>query len=355
MWTFNRTQNRTGLYIFRSTHPRAIDQEYNHPARLLLNGYWVSSFCLGCANPKCMYFSEEEISCHEFPDFAYDRNNSVCPFSAMSWDYEADVPHINHDACIKCGLCAIRCPMGALYSSNGRITVSRPYEAGRFIQKVQYNNAGIQCQQQQLTPIERIAWHHRFQKESDVVLHSLYSSLSQIDGRSNIANLLVRNLLICLGYHCAVSRIGDVYTRTDAVYSGGYGRNYTLGAIEIEFGRDTLDASRGILDDIAVFHSRNNIDKNTNSALVVCLSFPNRRQGYLQVIKDIRQVLNLEIQTFSVGALFMFAWNSAQINLARKEFYVDFDSLSIREATNYRLGRAPEISDGYLGILEPEK
>ena len=51
----------------------------------------------------------------------------------------------------------------------------------------------------------------------------------------------------------------------------------------------------------------------------------------------------------------MFAWNSAQINLSAKEFYVDFDSLSIRDATQFRLGRSPEISDGYMGILEPEK
>lgn len=355
MLTFNRTQNRNGLYVFRAIQPRAIDQEYLRPARLLLNGYWNYSFCLGCANPKCMFFSDDEIRCSEFPDFAYDRNNNVCPFNAMSWNYEADVPQIDHNACIKCGLCAVRCPMGALYLNNGRITVSRPYEAGRFIQKVQYVNTGIQCQQRQLSLIERIAWQHRFQKESDAILHNLYSSLSQIDGRSNTANILVRNLLICLGYRCAVSRIGDVYTRTDAVYAGGYGPNFTLGAIEIEFGRDTLDASRGILDDIAVFHSRSNIDKNTNSAIVVCLSIPNRRQGYLQVIKDIRQVLNLQIQTFSVGVLFMFAWNSAQINLSAKEFYVDFDSLSIRDATQFRLGRSPEISDGYMGILEPEK
>ena len=125
--------------------------------------------------------------------------------------------------------------------------------------------------------------------------------------------------------------------------------------MEIEFGRDTLEASRGILDDIAVMHSRNHLDKNDNAALVVCLSFPNKRQGYFQVIKDIHRVLGLKIQTISLGALLLLMWNSAAVNFLSREFYVDFDHLSIREITEFRLDRRVNLSEGRLGILEPEK
>lgn len=66
------------------------------------------------------------------------------------------------------------------------------------------------------------------------------------------------------------------------------------GVVEIELGRDTLEASRGILDDIAVIHSKNNLDKNDNVALVVYLSFPNKRQICLQVSKDVNRVVGLK-------------------------------------------------------------
>ena len=139
------------------------------------------------------------------------------------------------------------------------------------------------------------------------------------------------------------NRVSDIHFAA----TSGYGYN--------DLGRDTLEASRGILDDIAVMHSRNNLDKNDNAALVVCLSFPNKRQGYFQVIKDIHQVLDLKIQTISLGALLLLVWNGASVNFLSHEFYVDFDNLSIRGITEFRLNRRVTLSEGKLGILEPEK
>ena len=92
----------------------------------------------------------------------------------------------------------------------------------------------------------------------------------------------------------------------------------------------------------------------TMQRLVVCLSFPNKRQGYFQVIKDINRVLGLKIQTISLGALLLLVWNGAQVNFLSREFYVDFDNLSIRGITEFRLNRRINLSDGKLGILEPE-
>ena len=102
-------------------------------------------------------------------------------------------------------------------------------------------------------------------------------------------------------------------------------------------------------------HSRNDLNKNENAALVACLSFPNKRQGYFQVIKDIDRVLGLIIQTISLGALLLLVWNGAQADFLSREFYADFDNLSIRGIMEFRLGRHVNMSEGKLGILEPEK
>ena len=75
----------------------------------------------------------------------------------------------------------------------------------------------------------------------------------------------------------------------------------------------------------------------------------------LSSIKDINRVLGLKIQTISLGALLLLVWNGAQVNFLSREFYVDFDNLSIRGITEFRLNRHVNISEGKLGILEPEK
>ena len=73
------------------------------------------------------------------------------------------------------------------------------------------------------------------------------------------------------------------------------------------------------------------------------------------LIKDIHRVLDLKIQTISLGALLLLVWNGASVNFLSREFYVDFDNLSIRGITEFRLNRRVTLSEGKLGILEPEK
>ena len=70
---------------------------------------------------------------------------------------------------------------------------------------------------------------------------------------------------------------------------------------------------------------------------------------YIQVIKDIHRVLDLKIQTISLGALLLLVWNGAAVNFLSREFYVDFG------ITEFRLNRHVLLSEGKLGILEPEK
>ena len=48
-------------------------------------------------------------------------------------------------------------------------------------------------------------------------------------------------------------------------------------------------------------------------------------------------------------------WNGVAVNFLSREFYVDFDNLSIRGITEFRLNRHVLLSECKLGILEPEK
>ena len=139
----------------------------------------------------------------------------------------------------------------------------------------------------------------------------------------------------------------------DAIYSSSGG---SFGAVEIEFGRDTLDASRGILDDIAVLNTRYGIKKQNNRPLVICLQLPNIRQGYWQVIRDVKIVEGIKIETITIGALMYLLWNGCIFKPEDDQYYIDYDNMDLRRilCTQTKC-KDISISKKKLGIMEPMK
>ena len=303
--------------------------------------------CLSCSNPKCMKFAVDEIKCMEVQNFSNDNSLNVCPVNALAWDEEKEIPKIDNSKCIDCGICMRRCPVGALYF-DGEVKVnSTPSAQQRMVTATESN---ILIQNEQLESLENIKRTGILIMESNDIFNTIYDKLSNL--KSQFHNIVGRNLLISLGCYSAMRRIGDVYTRMDAVYSSADG---SFGAVEIEFGKETLDASRGILDDIAVLFTRYGIGKDENIPLVICLSLPNVRQGYWQVVKDIKNVEEINIGTLTIGALFLLNWNGCLLMPDDVTYYLDYDNMNLRNVIAWQIGREPKISEKHLGILEPVK
>lgn len=311
------------------------------------DGTNCSISCLNCKNPLCMKYLESEISFEKVPTFSSDTNNYVCPVNAIKWNSKTESPEIEQDKCIKCGLCMKRCPVGAIYCDD---SVKVNTEKSSIQEIVIPDDTKELLQKEQIEEMYNIPRIGTLFIETEDLLNEIYEKLSNI--RHEAHNIIVRNILLGLGCSCAIRRIGDVYTRMDAIYNSG---TNSIGAMEIEFGKDTLDASRGILDDIAVLNTRYNIPKEQNNPLVVCLQLPNARQGYWQVVKDIKVVENIKINTISIGALLILLWNNKNLNLCTNPFYADFDNMSIKKCVEDILGRKIQLIDGSIGIFEPIK
>lgn len=306
--------------------------------------------CLGCINPRCMFFSDEEIECDYIEGFPNDKSTAVCPVGAVSWESTSETPIIDSKKCINCGVCVSRCPVGALYFSNTGILTTNT-SPGKNVE-IKMANTRIRSihlhQIEQLVKLPRIGVTLN---ASDRLFESIYGKLVHL--KSNYHNDVARSLLIALGCKCSMRRVGDVYTRMDAVYSSPAG---SFGAVEVEFGRDTLDASRGILDDIAVLNTRYGVNKHNNKAIVICLQLPNARQGYWQVVRDVKKVEGIKIGTITVGALMFLLWNGCTFEPEDDRYYIDYDNMDLRHILCVQVDCDNiSLSDKELGIAEPMK
>lgn len=349
MQVFKESVERESIVLMKKTPNNVIHYE-NRPAELVLSDFSNErAGCLRCTNPRCMYFSNSEITCDEVPDFPKDSATNVCPVNAIKWERHADQPTINNDLCFKCGLCMKRCPVGAIYYSKGRVKVNA--EISSIQESVLPTRENISVHRKQMDILTKVKkWGCYIREHRGETIREAYDKLGHLN--NNYHNIVGRNLLIGLGCRCSMRRIGDVYTRMDAVYSS---TNGAFGAVEVEFGKDTLDASRGILDDVAVLNTRYGIKKNAETPLVICLQLPNARQGYWQVVKDINCVESIKINTVSIGALLLMLWNNVTLDMKDNPFYADYDNMEIRTRLEYILDAEIKLPIKDLGILEPEK
>lgn len=347
MRVFSETANRRNISILQAI-PSHIEYRPDAPAIAHFpDGRNMQLGCIGCTNPKCMRFDPKDIMCGEVENFPNDKSLDVCPVEAIQWDSDSDTPIIDTQKCINCGICINRCPIGAVYF-DGVVKVNKDISDNQIRRSA--DNATVILQKQQIEELEDIRKSGISVMESDQLLEAIYEKLMGI--RSNYHNIIARNLLISLGCRSAMRRIGDVYTRMDAVYASA---DNCFGAVEVEFGRETLDASRGILDDIAVLYTRYGIEKDENTPLVICLQLPNARQGYWQVVKDVKTVEDIPISTITIGALMLLNWNGCLLMPDDVTYYLDYDNMNLRSVIAWQLDRDIQVSDKLLGILEPMK
>lgn len=297
--------------------------------------------CLNCANPRCMQIEEKNTICSSLTEIASSADLSLCPTKAISVDQFSI--KIDSEKCIGCGLCVVACPVGAISMKNDKAIVDTKSESS--LKELEVNPANIIIQEEYIAKctVEKSVCY-----ENDALMEKIFDGIKHLSQEKQ--NALVRNILIMLGNNATITRKGVVYMRMD----GFYQNSKKKGVFEVETGADLLDVSRAILDDIAVLNVRHKIKVEEETPLAICLGFPNKRTDYWQVVKDIKDITGIKIQTITIGALLLLMWNNKCLE-DMEGFYVDVDNTSIREIIEKCLGRKANISNGMLGMLEIQK
>ncbi len=206
--------------------------------------------CLRCPDTPCMRFRDEEVVSVSLPEFPADRNPATCPAGAIT-GLSDGVPSINPESCMLCGVCASRCPVGAIRMIPHAVIDDTPRPA--FLET--YDDAIADAAARAVSAVPRSG---EFLIESDTVADELRSRMIAAWSRNGdrFPDILARNLLIATGCGAAMRRKGDVSARMDIILGLPWPE---FGFAEAEFGVEAvLDAPRDLLDDIAVLNSVSN-------------------------------------------------------------------------------------------------
>lgn len=342
---FKSKINTHEVFIFNNVGLiKSIAHKECSPSFLYLSdGEQKQSACMRCVNPRCINFPIEKIDTNWIADFPKDISTKVCPVDCIEIG-ESGIPIIKSNECISCGLCALACPVGAIYAHNGNFYVNNVVnDPTLFAKKSSENLNHVNLQRLQIEHLSKIPHTGSIIDKSTNYMKLVYD---KIENNVN-PNIFVRNILILLGISAASKRNGDVYTRMDLIVKY---RN-KIGEAEIEFGEDTLSASRRILDDIAMLKCRYNIPIDNNIPIVITLKLPNKRQGFWQVVSDINNVLNIKINTVTVGALLILCWHFSEF--IPEKYYIDSSNMKIKELVESEIGM--KINEDIKGIFNPEK
>jgi ferredoxin len=297
-----------------------------------------------------MHFSQDELllTDERLSEFPVDASDSVCPMDAILWERGMQFPLIDEERCINCGICARRCPIGAIYS-NGANAVIHANED--YVEFLPVTHETEKRHRETLLNLKEIKHDGSFQTVSERSLGIVYGKLNEQQTGVQFPNLIVRNFFLVLGNQCIIRRHGDVYFRIDSIIAD----KPVIGVAEVEFHKDTLESPRAILDDIAVLSSRYEIEKTQIKPFIISLEFPNTRTEYWRVIKDIKDVLGVRVHSLTLGALCMLAWSFEPVPIGGVDFYADVDMPSIKDAIEKACGKGKLPNFASIAILEPTK
>jgi len=301
-----------------------------------------------------MKFSIEEfiLTDERLSGFPVDADDSVCPLDAIVWERGSHTPTIIANRCINCGICARRCPAGAIYSNGENAVIHIGERNIEFLPKTVENLEKHTAQINELLQCNHVGiFVESSEKSISTLYKKLYAKLNDPQTKYRFSNLIVRNLFLVLGNRCIIRRRGDIYFRIDAILED----TPVIGVVEVEFNKESLESPRAILDDVAVLVSRYEIEKHQIKPFIVSLEFPNIRTEYWRVIKDIRDVLEIQINSLSLGALCILVWQFVDAPISKVDFYADIDSPSIKTAIKKACVGFPIADIINFAVLEPKK
>lgn len=337
-----RTLHRRGRLRWFNVDPKKI---LNTPGRggsiQFVDGRWRVATCLGCHDAPCMELGESDLSIGgALQSFPGDPSRDVCPTDAISWNDAGEAATIDSTDCIGCGLCAARCPYGAISMDPDGVAVVQGDDPDG-ITHITDTSVGPHVMLSRSGMLNALT--ARFARQMPTIIADLTDSQG---------TLLVRNMLTAVGVKASIRRKGDTNVRIDGVLRTSADQ---IGVFELETGTTVLESPRALLEDIAVLHGRFGVPVAAITPVSVILALPSVRSEYYRVIDDIASVFGIHCRTVTLGALCALIWRFATINeLAGNLFCTTAGSIDLHPSLAHMVPDLPR-TEPYSGAYRPTK
>lgn len=259
--------------------------------------------CLHCPDAPCVQFSDAEVDADVGISSNHYPSKPTCIFGAITWDPDQHVPVVDPDACIGCGVCLGRCPVGAIRLDEGVAEVltgaSEVFELRSDCTREEFGRLQADLRDAAAPACSNVA-SNLMMEQMPVIARSL-----QTKNDAGLSyRLLARNLLLTLGTPAKAAPPGNTNFRVELVFRERGGPALA----EVDSGDAMLDAIRRLLADYAIVRNGRYGDPPRHiGAFLVCAEFPNKRVDMYEVIGNIREFLGFEIQTLPLAMLVILA------------------------------------------------
>ena len=273
-------------------------------------------------------------------EFPGDPTRDVCPTDAIDWNEAGEIPAIDTEKCIGCGLCAVRCPYGAIWlSSDGVAVVESGDPDGITTEETRAVGPHVRTPRAGALASPNAPFARNFLK--------ILTRLTDAQGK-----WLARNMLAACGVAASMRRKGDTNIRMDGLVRFV---SKQIGVVELETGAAVLESPRALLEDIAVLHSRFGVPMEDIVPVSVIGAMPNQRAEYYQVIDDIANVLEIQCRTLTFGALCMVLWHFRKLDGLHGELFTTNTESTDLHSSLAQLIPALPVAEPYQGAYRPPK
>jgi ferredoxin len=258
------------------------------------------SACLSCPDEPCIRFGADELARSARIDSPYSPDHSVCPTGAIIRGDEGQAG-IDASSCIGCGLCVIRCPVGAIWldENTAIATVEVPIPSS-----YEWRTSSLEELIALRDSVEVLLEAERPPCEPAGLLAKQFERVSRVvEGASgqNVLRLLARNTFLVGGGSARLKNVGDNNAACELLVDDGT----HLLVVEVESGGDALDAMRRVLAGTAVVVARYGLRPEDVTPTLIFTRLPNKRVDYYGVAADVQARLGLTTITIPTAVLLL--------------------------------------------------
>ncbi len=254
-----------------------------------------TSRCLRCFDEPCIRFAIEEQD-------VLRRATQVCPVDAIRFSASSTAPEISN-ACIGCGLCAMRCPVGAVSLLDDEASVaplvSSPIDSDGCYEPVEVHEFLERRRSQSST----VRWDLSGMERSLNRLSAVARPLKQGDFYP-----LVASLFSIAGFPVWQPVQGDTNNRIDLILVDA------LDSLPVEVKSQTevavinVKSIQQALENKIILDQREFLPSiNSSSSLVVGYAYPPARSDVTELVDDIYMAFGINIGLISIRALYELA------------------------------------------------